>query len=423
MNQPRSEKDISMIKEKWRTEQLSIAARVIIRSDPSPLSFPDKIPKKLERETHSQSPSPIHPRNSAYVFLPLHDINSSDQILGGVDVSFCPPATCDNRQDDQSDNGDEHDAIAVYIAYQSQKVILQNHLLFKLDVPYIPSYLAMRELRPIQKLIQTTERDLAQQKEDQEQGQERLEAQLEGQLEGEGEEHLKVGGESTDRLATLTAKFNLSIADVILVDGNGIMHERSAGIATCLGVSLNRKTIGIGKTLYCFDGLTKDKVSDGVERRVKEFLMWCRQSDDELVVGMQESQPKRDWVVMCQNSIYAGDDDYGNESRKNREDHGINLSLADLMKELSNYCKGFAVPLQGESGTIWGAALLGHGGKHNMGVGTKVPIYISIGHNVSLQEAVQICAGVSQTRIPEPVRQADLLGREWMRENTLRDKI
>lgn len=41
------------------------------------------------------------------------------------------------------------------------------------------------------------------------------------------------------------------LADVVFVDGNGVLHYRSAGIATHLGIAADTPTIGIGKTLLC----------------------------------------------------------------------------------------------------------------------------------------------------------------------------
>lgn len=41
------------------------------------------------------------------------------------------------------------------------------------------------------------------------------------------------------------------LAEIILVDGNGILHPRRAGIATCVGIELGVTTIGVGKSLLC----------------------------------------------------------------------------------------------------------------------------------------------------------------------------
>jgi deoxyribonuclease V len=40
-------------------------------------------------------------------------------------------------------------------------------------------------------------------------------------------------------------------ADVLLVDGNGILHPRRAGIASHLGVLLDRPTVGVAKRRLC----------------------------------------------------------------------------------------------------------------------------------------------------------------------------
>ncbi|RPI86264.1 MAG: hypothetical protein EHM42_06165 [Planctomycetaceae bacterium] len=47
------------------------------------------------------------------------------------------------------------------------------------------------------------------------------------------------------------ARFAGQMADVIFVDGNGWLHPRSAGIATHLGVTGGFATVGIGKSLLC----------------------------------------------------------------------------------------------------------------------------------------------------------------------------
>src|SRR5262249_17420027 len=41
------------------------------------------------------------------------------------------------------------------------------------------------------------------------------------------------------------------LADVVFVDGNGILHHRRAGVASHTGVAASVPTIGIGKSLLC----------------------------------------------------------------------------------------------------------------------------------------------------------------------------
>jgi deoxyinosine 3'endonuclease (endonuclease V) len=49
---------------------------------------------------------------------------------------------------------------------------------------------------------------------------------------------------------------------LILLDGNGILHSNYCGLASHLGVLLDIPTIGVGKTLFYIDGLTKDRVKE-----------------------------------------------------------------------------------------------------------------------------------------------------------------
>lgn len=64
--------------------------------------------------------------------------------------------------------------------------------------------------------------------------------------------------------------------------------------------------------------------------------------------------------------------------------------------------------LVGNSGETHGAALAMPG--------ISKPLFISIGHKISLKTAVSIVVACSRHRIPEPVRQADLMSREILRK-------
>lgn len=70
--------------------------------------------------------------------------------------------------------------------------------------------------------------------------------------------------------------------------------------------------------------------------------------------------------------------------------------------------KGQWLKLIGESGTCWGASLATNDD-------SRKPIYISIGHRICLETAVELVKLCSKYKIPEPVRVADLGSREYLR--------
>ncbi|XP_062937041.1 endonuclease V isoform X2 [Cynocephalus volans] len=69
---------------------------------------------------------------------------------------------------------------------------------------------------------------------------------------------------------------------------------------------------------------------------------------------------------------------------------------------------GDSFPLVGGSGTVLGVALKSHERS------TK-PLYVSVGHKMSLEAAVRLTLCCCRFRIPEPVRQADIRSREYIR--------
>jgi deoxyinosine 3'endonuclease (endonuclease V) len=267
---------------------------------------------------------------------------------GGVDVSF--PAL----------EGDP--AVAVYVILLDQRVVYRDHVYFDLKVPYVPSYLSFREIHPLQYLVT---KQISQQP-----------------------------------LLTPAA---------ILVDGNGILHPRGAGIACFLGVQTGISTIGVGKSLYCEAGLWKDLVQNGIDASL-EALRTELVHD---VAWKRELESNGERVLLVDKQCIDANNSMSNST--------TGIDRGSCLQEMPKNCNGIAIKLRGNNGRVLAAALLGHGGSLGgcCGVGTKIPIFISVGHNISLNEAIQICASLSLARIPEPVRQADLFGRRLLRRHKI----
>lgn len=281
------------------------------------------------------------------------------QYYGGVDVSF--PA----HESDPS--------VAVYVVVDAvtMKVVYQDSEYFHLTMLYIPSFLAFREIDPIVRLVEK-QRQVA-------------------------------------PAVTPTA---------ILVDGNGILHPRRAGIACFVGVRTGGiPTIGIGKTLYCEGGLTHSTVERGVE----QALHAARNALPTLAANGGESN---EHILFDKHAIGKPQQ----EEMIEKDDTDDTDSRA-CVQAMEPYCGGLAVPLDvrqdksDDNECILACALVGHGGRvkgrrqqrHERG-GTKNAIFVSVGHGLSLRQAVEITAMLSQARIPEPVRQADLRGRDLLRQ-------
>ncbi|XP_038021418.1 endonuclease V isoform X5 [Anas acuta] len=128
--------------------------------------------------------------------------------------------------------------------------------------------------------------------------------------------------------------------EVLLVDGNGLLHHRGFGVACHLGVLTDLPCIGVAKNLLQVDGLARDEL--------------------------------------------------------HRE------QIRSLQRE------GDTFPLTGTSGSVLGMAL--------RSCNSSKPLYISVGHRVSLETAVRLVQSCCRYRIPEPIRQADIRSREYIRK-------
>ena len=50
--------------------------------------------------------------------------------------------------------------------------------------------------------------------------------------------------------------------ELLLVDGNGILHTRNFGCASHVGVLFDVPTVGVGKTVFYIDGIRKEDVNN-----------------------------------------------------------------------------------------------------------------------------------------------------------------
>ena len=123
--------------------------------------------------------------------------------IGGVDISF--------------DKYDPTIGISALVVcdYHTLKIVYEDYELIKIEEPYIPGFLAFREVNPFVKLI--------------------------------------------EKLRKNKKEF---LPQVILVDGNGIHHIKGFGLACHLGVLADIPTIGCSKTVFAVDGINKRKVEE-----------------------------------------------------------------------------------------------------------------------------------------------------------------
>ena len=127
--------------------------------------------------------------------------------IAGVDISFIK-----NRNEDSQQLGI---SALVVCDYKTLKIVYEDYKLVTIDEPYIPGFLAFREVKHFVNLIEELKQNSPQ-----------------------------------------------YIPQVILVDGNGIFHNKGFGLASHLGVLVDIPTIGCGKTVFAVDGITKRKVED-----------------------------------------------------------------------------------------------------------------------------------------------------------------
>ncbi|XP_075025441.1 endonuclease V isoform X11 [Calonectris borealis] len=202
--------------------------------------------------------------------------------VGGVDLSYI--------------KGDDTSACAslVVLSYPALEVLYEDCRMVAVSAPYVAGFLAFREVPFLVEAVQRLQQE---------------------------EPKLK--------------------PQVLLVDGNGLLHPRGFGVACHLGVLTDLPCIGVAKNLLQVDGLVRDEL--------------------------------------------------------HRE------QIRSLQRE------GDTFPLTGTSGRVLGMVLRSYNS-------SSKPLYISVGHRVRLETAVRLVKSCCRYRIPEPIRQADIRSREYIRK-------
>ena len=148
-----------------------------------------------------------------YKFNLNNDPNDKDSIelkyIAGVDIS-------------SSKNIPDIAVSALVICDKDLKIVYEDYKLVKMTEPYVPGFLAFREVNHLVDLINDLKKNSPQ-----------------------------------------------FLPQVILVDGNGILHVKGFGLASHLGVLVDIPCIGCSKTVFAVDGITKKKVKE----LAKKFLI------------------------------------------------------------------------------------------------------------------------------------------------------
>ncbi|NXP49458.1 ENDOV Endonuclease, partial [Heliornis fulica] len=205
------------------------------------------------------------------------------QRVGGVDLSY--PKEDDTRAC----------ASLVVLSFPSLEVLYEDYQMVAVSAPYVPGFLAFREVPFLVEAVQRLQQEKPELK-----------------------------------------------PQVLLVDGNGLLHPRGFGVACHLGVLTDLPCIGVAKNLLQVDGLVRDELH-------------------------------REQVHSLQR-------------------------------------KGDTFPLTGASGAILGMVSCRDSNS------SSKPLYVSVGHRVCLETAVRLVKSCCRYRIPEPIRQADIRSREYIRK-------
>ncbi|KAM7393634.1 hypothetical protein PAMP_020491 [Pampus punctatissimus] len=150
------------------------------------------------------------------------------------------------------------------------------------------------------------------------------------------------------------------LPQVVFVDGNGLFHYREFGLACHLGVLWGLPCVGVAKNLLQVQGVYKSEEHQSQDILCNAtFSVNLKQTDRHIARGCKLLREK---------------------------------SIAALQKG------GDSFPLTAASGKVLGKAL-------RSSDKSSKPVYVSVGHKISLDTAVRLTHSCCRYRVPEPIRQ------------------
>lgn len=352
----------------WTASQHATAAAVVTTDD-VPWSLPPR-------------PASLFPflLPSAHLRVPLSptDRRRPPRLIGGADVSF--PAS-----------GGAAGVATLTVCHWPSGVLLYSRSVdVVVDVPYVPGFLAFREVPPVVSLLAAYASDV---------GLPPLPAAPNGgtaPLQAVGRGDCFDGDSGVGVPCSPLGPF----LDVLLCDGNGVLHPRGAGMACAVGVTTGVPTVGVAKQLLNVDGLGRTAVAAAIAAAPARVAAVP-------LVGVSGVLHGAAYIgAVADRRQRRGGSGSGNDSAPGGGERPV------------------PPPAPGQTASTVPSAAAAAAAAAAAGTPPPPltphprltrPVYVSVGHRVSLSTALALVASLTPTRVPAPIRTADAHSRAAIR--------